>query len=218
MPTINAVQLRKAIKREEFDYTLLSSVLAKYAGPRQKIHTFLKSGVIVRVKKGLYVFGPEYNFSPVCKEALANLIYGPSYISLEYALAFHGMIPERVEVVTSVTFKKDKKFDTPLGRFTYRYLGLSKYAIGFELLSIDRLHPVLMATQEKALCDYIVLNKISGFKTTTEIQKFLESDLRIKKEHWVRLKVHELREINQIFSNQTISKIIELLELRGVPK
>jgi predicted transcriptional regulator of viral defense system len=95
MTRIDAVKLRKIIPREEFDYALLTAALSEYAAPRQKINELLKSGVITRVKKGLYIFGPAYNQVPVCKEVLANLIYGPSCLSLEYALAYHGLIPER---------------------------------------------------------------------------------------------------------------------------
>src|SRR5439155_24771651 len=107
------------IGREEFDHSLLASALSSYSGVRQKINELLKSGTIVRVKKGLYVFGPEVRQNPICKETLANLIYGPSCISLEYALSHHGLIPERVETITSVTPKKNKEFNTPIGRFTY---------------------------------------------------------------------------------------------------
>jgi len=71
--------------------------------PRDKISDLLKKGTIIRVKKGLYVFGEDNRKKPYSKEILANLIYGPSYISLDYALQYHGLIPERVEAVTSVT-------------------------------------------------------------------------------------------------------------------
>lgn len=201
MTHIDVFQLRKAIPHEEFDYTLLCSVLTEYAGVRQKINELLKAGVITRVKKGLYVFGSAYNQTPVCKESLANLICGPSYISLEYALAYHGLIPERVETVTSVTSKRDKEFNTPLGRFTYRHLALEKYPHGIEQVWIDRNHPVLMASVEKALCDTIVLNKLSN----------PEFDLRIEREHWKRFDRNILRELNKFYRNPNIDRIQEAL-------
>jgi len=106
-------QLRKIAPIEEIDYNFLKSALAGYNHPRVKINDLLKQGKIIRVKKGLYVFGSELAQQPFLKETLANLIYGPSYISLEYALAFYGLIPERVEEVTSVTNKRNKSFNTP---------------------------------------------------------------------------------------------------------
>lgn len=215
MPLMDTFQLRKTIPSEEFDYTLLSSALSQYSGVRQKIHELLQAGVITRVKKGLYVFGAGYNQAPICKEVLANLIYGPSCISLEYALAFHGLIPERVETLTSATPKKDKEFDTPLGRFTYRYLALEKYAVGIEQVWIDRTHPVLMATMEKALCDYVVLKKVPMLNEYAAARDFLESDLRIDREHWNRFNLSELRKLNRVYSSKSIDQIIEVLEHGG---
>ena len=108
MTHLTPFQLRKTIISEEFDYALLSAALSNYSAVRQKINQLLKEKIIVRVKKGLYVFAAEYRTNLVCKETLANLIYGPSYISLEYALGFHGIIPERVEIITSISTKKIK--------------------------------------------------------------------------------------------------------------
>ena len=82
MTKIDRFALRKRILNEEFDYVLLSSVLSEYEAPRQKINQLLKSGVIRRVKKGLYVFGSDYRQRPVCGEVLANQIYGPSCLSM----------------------------------------------------------------------------------------------------------------------------------------
>lgn len=211
MTRIDAFQLRKNIPYEEFDYTFLSSALSRYAGIRQKINELLKTGIIIRVKKGLYVFGPVYNQGLVCKETLANLIYGPSYISLEYALAYHGFIPERVETITSVNPKRDKEFNTPLGRFTYRYLGIEKYPYGIEQVWIDRDHPVLMASPEKALCDFIVLNKISDIGGGDQVRVFLESDLRIDREYWKRFDSNILRKLNKYYRSKNIDSIMEVL-------
>ncbi len=208
MTKINAFQLRKTIPFEEFDYTLLTNALSSYSGVRQKINELLKAGIITRVKKGLYTFGPEYNQKPVCKEVLANLIYGPSCISLEYALSYHGLIPERVDTITSVTPKRDKEFQTPLGNFTYRYLGADKYPHGIEQVWIDQNHPVLMASQEKAVCDYIVLNKIED---DTNILEFLESDLRIDEQNWKQFNPNVLRKLNKYYRNKNIENILEAL-------
>ena len=207
MSRIDAFQLRKAIPAEEFDYALLTSALSSYAAVRQKINELIKSGTIIRVKKGLYTFGPEYNQVPIRKEVLANLIYGPSCISLEYALSYHGLIPERVETVTSVTPKRDKEFNTPLGRFTYRYLTAEKYPHGIEQVWLDKNHPILIASPEKALCDYIVLNKIES--DDFQAQEFLQSDLRI--DNWKQFDANTLRGLNKFYRNKNIELIVEAL-------
>ena len=87
------ITLRKSLPFNEFDYQALSNALKDYAQIRSKIQQLLKTGAIIRIKKGLYVFGPELTQGLISKELLANWIYGPSYLSLEYALSFHHMIP-----------------------------------------------------------------------------------------------------------------------------
>lgn len=208
---MNILQLRKAIGREEFDHVLLSSALSSYRAVDQKINELLKSGTIARVKKGLYVFGPESRQAPICKESLANLIYGPSCISMEYALSFHGLIPERVETITSVTPKRDKEFSTPVGRFTYRYLNAAKYPYGIEQKWIDKLHPILIASPEKALCDYVVLNDVPEFTNVSSARAFLLQDLRIGQENWSRFDIKSMLRLNAHYNSQNIVRIMEVL-------
>src|SRR5579871_4020362 len=118
--------IKKLTPNREIDYLFMKYILQDYAQPRAKITALLRSKDLIRVKKGLYLLDGKDEDKPFVKETLANLIYGPSYISMEYALAFYGFIPERVEVLTSVTSKKDKLFKTPVGVFNYRYLNLLK--------------------------------------------------------------------------------------------
>ena len=211
MTRLNILQIRKAIGREEFDHPLLASALSSYRAVDQKINELLKSGAIIRVKKGLYIFGSESRQAPFCKESLANLIYGPSCISMEYALSHHGLIPERVETITSVTPKRDKDFRTPIGRFTYRYLSALKYPHGIEQEWIDRQHPILIATPEKALCDYVVLNSVPALTSESSAKDFLENDLRIDRENWQRFDIKKLIRLNKSYNSQNIACITEIL-------
>ena len=114
-----------------FDYTYLMDMLQGYRYPRNKIQRLVNSQKLMRLKKGLYLKGTQQD-QPVQKALLANLIYGPSYISLEYALSYWGLIPEYVEEVTSITNKRNKVFRTPLGVFSYRYLPAYKFAVAVE--------------------------------------------------------------------------------------
>ena len=211
MPRIDTLKLRKAIGREEFDHPQLTSALSSYRAVDQKINELLKAGTIVRVKKGLYVFGSDSRQAPICKESLANLIYGPSCISLEYALSHHGLIPERVETVTCVTPKRDKEFDTPLGRFTYRYLNPAKYPHGIEQEWVDRQHPILIASPEKALCDILALNKVPQLADEGEARAFLLGDLRLEREQWQRFDVRRLLRLNRHYNSDNVARIVEVL-------
>src|SRR5512136_3222497 len=101
--------LRARIDGEEFDYQTLLDSLKQYERPRDKITSLLRRGAIIRVKKGIYVFGPKHARRPFSREILANMIYGPSCISLDFALQYHGLIPERVESLTSVTTGRGRR-------------------------------------------------------------------------------------------------------------
>jgi predicted transcriptional regulator of viral defense system len=170
--------MRKMIPHEELDYQTLLVALKDYGHPRDKISDLLKKGIIIRVKKGLYVFGDAYRQTPYSPEVLANLIYGPSYISLDYALQHYGLIPERVEGVTSVTTGRSRKFATPVGLFVYRMISLDAFRIGMDRIEVGDGRAFLIATPEKALCDK-VYDHGSGLKTQTELSEYLEKSLRI---------------------------------------
>lgn len=171
--------LRHRIPREEFDYQTLIDALAVYARPRAKITALMRDGAIVRVKKGLYVFGEDERRKPLCRELLGNLIYGPSCVSLEYALAFHGLIPERVETVTSVTCGRSRAFDTPVGRFTYRMISMKVFPVGVDRLETGDGRGFLIATPEKAIADALVADRRGTIGSRRELASYLEESLRI---------------------------------------
>lgn len=159
----------------EFDYNILMSLLQSYKQPWSKIRQLLKQEEILRVKKGIYVKNPSQGV-PYSACVLANMIYGPSYISGVYALAFHGMIPERVESISSVTIKPSKEFKTPVGFFSYQHLSQERYSCGFIRVTLDVQRAFLIATPEKALVDTIWNQDIA---TPKELYDYLRGDLRI---------------------------------------
>lgn len=172
-------EMRDKIPQEEFDYQTLLVALRDYAHPRDKISDLLKKGIIIRVKKGLYVFGDGARRTPYSTEVLANLIYGPSYISLDYALQHYGLIPERVEGITSVTTGRSRRFSTPVGLFIYRMIPLRAFQLGMDRIEIGDGRAFLMATPEKALADKIYEDRGTGLRTQKELDDYLERSLRI---------------------------------------
>ena len=171
--------LRRRIEREEFDYQMLLDALRSYSQPRDKISDLIGKGIIVRVKKGLYVFGEAFRKRPFSKELLANLIHGPSYISLEYALQFHGLIPERVETVTSVIAGRSRVFQTPVGRFAFRRIPRKAFPIGMGRVEGEAGIAFLMAVPEKALSDYLAADRGGRIQSEKEMGSHLLSSLRI---------------------------------------
>ena len=172
-------QLRQNIPFEEFDYQTLLDSLLGYGHPRKKITSLLRKGDIVRVKKGLYLFGEKHRRMPYCRELLANLIYGPSYISLEYALHYHGLIPERVETITSVACGRSRSFDTPVGYFSYRMIPADAFSCGIDRIELPDGRSFLMAIAEKALADRIVAERGSDLATQKDLLIFLNDNLRV---------------------------------------
>jgi hypothetical protein len=79
----------------------------------------LKHGEVVRVRRGLYCLAAKYLRQKVDPLALAQRIYGPSYISLEMALSYHGWIPEAVYTITSTSLDRSREFSTPVGHFSF---------------------------------------------------------------------------------------------------
>ena len=173
------VDIRTRIQPEIFDYQTLTDALKDLSAPRDKITRLLREGVIIRVKKGLYVFGDKYRRAPYSKELLANLVYGPSYVSLDYALAYYGLIPERVEALTSVTPIRSRRFATPVGLFIYRQIPARAYEEGMVRVEGEHNQAFLIASPEKALADKIVSVRGARIASIGEMGRFLEKDLRI---------------------------------------
>jgi len=171
--------LLKSVPYEEFDYQTLLDAVHEYARPRMKISGMLAKGDIIRVKKGLYILGESLRRRPFCRELLANLIYGPSYVSLEYALHYHGLTPERAEILTSVTCGRSRTFDTPVGRFSYRMIPLEAFRTGMDRVELDDGRSFLIAVPEKALADQVVADRGAGITTQKELHDYLLNSLRI---------------------------------------
>jgi predicted transcriptional regulator of viral defense system len=207
---IDVSQLRGRIQRDIFDYQQLQECLRDYAKPRDKISMLLRRGHIVRIKKGLYVFGDSYRRAPASRELMANLIYGPSYISMEYALGFHGLIPERVESVTSATTGQSRQFSTPFGVFTYRKLAPARYANGAELVKSGEA-TFLIATPEKALIDLVWADKRFNSGTPAELASYLEEDLRIDAKRLAKLNRNRLRTIATAYCSRKITLLCRYL-------
>ncbi len=203
-------ELRRRVDREVFDYRQLVDCLRAYSKPRDKIGALMTAGAIVRVKKGLYVFGESWRRHPVNRELLANLIYGPSYISLEYALSHHGMIPERVAAVTSVTSGRPRRFQTPFELFTYRPISLAAYAIG---IAQEQSGPdsVLIATPEKALADFICADRRFRPSAPADYAAYLHDDLRIAPERLAKLDLKSLDAIARGYATPRLAMLAAYL-------
>jgi hypothetical protein len=181
MKTLDLFDLEKLAPGPEVDYSSMIRFLAQYyAAPERKLQELQRQKVLLRLKKGFYVFNSKKTSRVYRPEIVSNLLYGPSYLSLEFALAHYQLIPERVEEMTSVTTAKNKIYQTQIGTFSYQHLAHDLYPLLTRQESIEKKGYYLIASAEKAVLDFLVLKtKDVEFQSAIEVKQFLEDDLRL---------------------------------------
>jgi hypothetical protein len=161
----------------ELDLLSLVALFGDGKGLRDKVSRLMKSGDLIGVSPGIYATAPELRKRPLSLDILANKIFGPSYVSFEYVLAKAHLIPEAVRSVTSATLKRNKDFDTPLGRFSYRHLPAVAYGFGWTRTALPDGSGYLVATPEKALLDW--LYRSGAVRSVKALEERLFEDLRL---------------------------------------
>lgn len=123
---------------------------------RTQLYRFRQKGQLDSPKRGFYAF----DLSSIHEFELANQLYQPSYVSLESALNYYGMIPGITQQVTSVNPTKPKKFKTQAGVFSYHQIKQELFW-GYEKIAANGDgHYFQIAEKEKALLDFFYLRKI----------------------------------------------------------
>jgi hypothetical protein len=200
--------LRREVRGEVFDYQLLIFHLRDVKYPRAKIGRLLKRGEIIRIKKGLYVFGEMWRKESICLEVAANLIYGPSCVSFEYALFRYGMIADRAVAVTSLAIGRAREFETPIGLFRYRSIDKNKFSVGIEYREIPGEGGFFIASREKALAD--VVSRIKKPLSLSDFRFYLLEEMRIDEESLHSLDRQKMEEIGAIYQNPLVDKLLKL--------
>lgn len=190
-------------------------LLADYRRPNDKIAEWLATGRLVSLKRGLYMLGPVLSAEPVTLPLVANLLYGPSYVSTDYALGFYGLIPEGVRQVTSVTTRRARRFDTPLGRFSYETLALPAYRLGIASQLDAAGHSYLMAAPEKALCDKLMLTPNLAITGVSSMASYLEEDVRLDMDALMTMDPDLLARIAEVGSKKSLLRMLCRLRERG---
>jgi len=208
-------QLSKQIPVSVFTHDQIEAILSPHINNvNAKISYMVKKGELLRLKKGVYAFGKEYQTHPIDMISVANILYAPSYVSFEYALSYYGLIPERVYEVTSATMRMKKEFTTPIGRFTYKVIPLQAYALGVDW-SYDKTHGgKLIATAEKALCDKIRSDRGIGRLSLQKLEIYLENDLRIDMDLFFALDVALIEAIATAYKSSNLQNLAKLINKR----
>lgn len=122
---------------------------------RNNLSRWVKRGYLLRLRQGWYSF-PEYLKQPGFALYVANQIYRPSYISLHTALSYHGLIPEAVVQITSITTLKTWDCENAFAQFTFKSMKPSMM-LGYMLINLSDGRVFRMALPEKALLDLLYL-------------------------------------------------------------
>lgn len=179
-------------------YDMIIDDLSSYANPKMKLQRQVHDGEYIPVKKELYETSAE-----VPGHLLAACIYGPSYLSFDFALSWYGLIPERVSTFTSATFDKKKKkiYHTAFGVFTFRDVPRKVFPLGIREES-EKGFFFQIASPEKALCDK--LYSIKRLSNRRELIQVLEADLRIDTESLRELNVSDIDELSRLYRSNNV--------------
>ena len=169
---------------------------------RTKVSRLAEKGTFIRLKQGLYSDDKKEN--PLL---VANALVVPSYVSFEYALSMHGLIPERVYEITCATIKArgELEYENKFGRFSYRNVPVKAYSA-----EIDVVGGALIAKPEKALCD--LLHRLPSVRSRKELMDLLFEDLRLDEVGVHALDFDVLSRLCELYPGDTFRCLRKYLE------
>lgn len=176
-----------------------------FSDPYKQIKKLVSNGELTPIIKGLY----ETNRN-VDGYLLAGAIYGPSYLSFDFALSYYSLIPERVYTYTSATClkRKSKEYITKFGNFTYQDVPSSAFSLGVKIKEEDG-YAYLIATPEKALCDK--LYSLKPISNQQELKTLLFDDLRIDRIEFNKLNVEDVGILTETYGSKNISLLYKFM-------
>ena len=186
------IQTRDILALEKNDSQVIFNQLARW---RQR-------GLIVKLKRGVYMLnGNDRKLYPE-KPFVANQLYAPSYVSLEYALSFYGLIPEKAADVTSVTTKKTASFENEIGKFVYQHIRPKAFR-GYKAFRDPSGGTYLLAEPEKAAVDFVYLN-LRLFKPGD--RDIFGQSYRFQNTGMLKLK--KIKDMALLFENRKLTRVI----------
>ena len=168
---------------------------------RNQLNRWQDKKLLLKLRRGAYVFMTEARPD---RSWIANKLYEPSYLSLEYALDFYDLIPDRVADVTSLTTLKTMRFENKLGHFIYRHVNPRVFR-GFRQMGDAKLL-FFMAEPEKAVVDFLYF-KLPVFKKGTA--QILKESFRFQ--NYENLDPGKLKRWADLFENAKLTRVIDEL-------
>jgi len=122
----------------------------------RQLSRWVNSGTLIQLRRGLYALSERHQKTRPHPFLVANRLKRASYVSLQSALEFHGLIPEYVPSVTSITTGRPEELLTPLGTFIYKHIKKGLFS-GYKIIDVGEGQSAFVATPEKALLDLLYL-------------------------------------------------------------
>ena len=198
----------KAFELSQTGIFTYSDVLVWLGEGRNSVRGLVKRAIaaeeIIHIRRGLYCLAPKYCRYGICRDVIANLIYGPSYVSMETALAIHGWIPEAVHSVMSVSSGRAKSFETPLGYFDYVQVGQRPLLAAVERIQDGPYTYFLVAKPLKAIADYVAARGMDWRGTEP-----LEESLRIERDNLDTLTPEDFNELEGVYKSRKARNFLE---------
>jgi len=183
----------------------LHYILDKTADSRQAIiKRAVGKGYLIPVRRDLYLI-KNAKKSSLDPFEIASIIYGPSYISFESALSYHGWIPEAVRTITCASVKRGKEFETPIGVFSYEHIPTKAFSLGVGQHQQGAL-TLFIASPIKALADYIYARR-----RTWESMEDLSNDLRIEIESFENSDKKLFVQLIESYPSPRVKKVLSVL-------
>lgn len=178
-----------------FDETVVRDLLDDRSEAARKVlvHRAVAAGEIIRLKPGLFLLAPAYRKTDPHPFVIAAMLHSPSHVSLESALAHHGLIPEAVYQVGSVTSSRSHVFETPVGVFSFVRVPADDPRAGVRALRIDERSWVFVAGPLRAIADIVYTRKHVSWER--DGPSFLTESLRIEREDLENMAFGSLDEI-----------------------
>ena len=171
---------------------------------RRQVTEWVAKGYIYPLKRGVYTLRDDDRKANFSRYYLANQLYIPSYISLESALSYYGMIPEGVYATTSVSSKKTQQFNNFFGQFTYQQVASQLFA-DFIMMRDEFNNVVYIASRERAVIDFLYLKV--GWQLTYDDDIFTHS---YRFQNLKTLDIEKLQVLSEKFKQKKTDKLFKL--------
>lgn len=210
MQTLTELVYRLAPPGGLFTTTVLLNLFPEHKAGARKLMLLraVERGEVIRLKPGVYCLAPEFRRESPHAFVIAGMLYGQSYVSLESALGYYGLIPEAVYQVVSVSSRRAQRFHTPLGDFVFERVPSNVLLYGVKSIEVQKNGWAYIAAPLRAIADLVYLRKVDWNK---EGLAFLTESMRIEYEDLKEIEVSYLEEIVSTFHSRRVRRYLEFM-------